>query len=618
MKNGLFWLIFLLPIASLGFVISKSDAGHNVRWNRLNKELVIYYNMKPVNDEITLDISPEQLSLKGLSKSEYIKSRTEEILQETVLQWRPHITYQILLRPTERLPAVGSGQNSVRYSSDSRFFGSGAGVIGVTSMSFNTVTGDILSASILMNQGITGTRLTLDKSLSSYTNAYVGDILTHEFGHFFGLSHSEVIGSSMVFSVFKGQHSIHEDDIAGVRKNYGVRDPLRGSLSGRVVADKDAKGIFGVNVNLISMKKNRIVQSQLSNKRGHYFFDNLDLNDSYYVRLEPLKKVEDISPYFSTVSNSLCGNREFRGTFFTKCGASSQGKPQVFAIKASRSFVDMGNLSIRCDENVNPYYYANKFKSSERQTNLLEWRQKSGVHYGLFSSSEIIQGVLGAGDEYSVDLRSLNPGVHSLGVLSLRLGVMSSGLGSNFDVQVLTKKSHESVWMTHNSITDGTGKLVTDRFIDLKLSNVAQENLFEIKVLPIPLTIDQEIEIFSAQKSRSDSILNDTNLYTLSVDVGILNGQSMVSLERASSLPYEDNKLCLEGEIRFPAAPFTTKSESSNDAGSSEDEILPVGCGSIDLDSNNSNGPKSFILGLIVILSFAFKQDIKDKLLSKS
>ena len=73
----------------------------------------------------------------------------------------------------------------------------------------------------IINGSITNPNtFTDDKSVSGGYYAYLGDVLSHEMGHFLGLGHSEVFGSTMIFSVFKGQHTIHNDDIAGLDHLY--------------------------------------------------------------------------------------------------------------------------------------------------------------------------------------------------------------------------------------------------------------------------------------------------------------------------------------------------------------------------------------------------------------
>jgi len=244
------------------------------------------------------------------------------------------------------------------------------------------------------------------------------------------------------------------------------------------------------------------------------------------------------------------------------------------------------------------------------------------LFYGFFTDYEVTQGLLGLGDEFTLDLRNLDPKTNSLNSLKLRLGIMSSGLGSNFDFQVLVRKINVVNWTTYNSTVDTNLKKVTDRFIDLNLSGNSAENLFEIKVFPIRLTEAEQVEIFSVLDSRSDSITNTNNLYTLSASVGVSTVSGLNPLEKMDSYPYSDNLSCLEGEVTYTAQPLTVKSENNDNAEQSTPlDNLGSGCGMIDLDDHNGQGPggsgiMSFLFGIMLFSIFLIIGNQRHNILS--
>jgi hypothetical protein len=92
--------------------------------------------------------------------------------------------------------------------------------LALTTVTFNVETGEIYDADVEINSGdedsfAIGSIGPHDIDLSS--------VVTHELGHFLGLSHSNVVGATMMPSLSQGQTSlatIEADDIAGVCAIY--------------------------------------------------------------------------------------------------------------------------------------------------------------------------------------------------------------------------------------------------------------------------------------------------------------------------------------------------------------------------------------------------------------
>src|SRR5690606_24619766 len=96
--------------------------------------------------------------------------------------------------------------------------------------------------------------------------AFLGDVVTHELGHFLGLAHSETPGSTMVYSVFKEMHTVASDDIHGIKELYGPASG--GKITGKIVGGKSV-GVFGVNVFLISHDTGKIAAHVMSDSSGN-------------------------------------------------------------------------------------------------------------------------------------------------------------------------------------------------------------------------------------------------------------------------------------------------------------------------------------------------------------
>ncbi len=613
MRKLIFVLFFLFSKVGFTYVITKTELGKNIKWNYRNKQIPLYYNPEPVDTNIVLDISSEQLSNLSISKAEYLKIRVKQIIEESVAEWNQVSPYQVIPYQVDSSESMSSSKSTLRFSDDYQYFGSG--VIAVTSTLFSATTGNISSADILINQSFTNViDLTLDKKRSSKQTAYLGDVLTHEFGHFLGLAHSEVINSTMIFSIFKGQHTIHSDDIYGLWENYGITTNS-GEISGKVIAGDAKTEVFGTNVNLMSFATNKVIQAVITDSEGKFSFKNLDLDESYFIAVSPIKNLSSISDYYKQINNQICAQESFRTSFFAKCGPRSKGRPQAFYLDANNNSVDVGEVTIRCDENLDTDYYAKKFKDSERSFELLaNYLDTSAVFTGYFSSEEIAAGLTGKGDVFTLDYRNFDLSQIPLNPV-VNINLSSSTIGSDFAFKVYVKLTNETSWREYSASTDSTGKLLTDLNIDIELSENANDNLIELTVYPVALSSDEKYEIFAAPTV----LLNANNLYSITAQLGSSVAGNFYAYAKHDSYPYDDNSSCVEGTLTYASSPYISMSALLGSTAQLSEDDAPISCGTIDLD--NSSGPGgmgSFVLGVIMVLIFFIPQKLNHIFLSDS
>lgn len=590
----LFLLFVFLSSKAFAFVISKTEVGKNVKWSGSTSVIDLYINPIPKSTDITLDVDENSLST---SKQDYIAQKTYSILLNSINEWNQYSDIKINPIYSTSLPNVSNSRNTFRYTDEFSYFGSG--IIAVTSIAYNAKEGDILSADILVNQsGTNPVDFTLDPTISSKDNAYIGDVFTHEVGHFFGLSHSEVIHSSMKYSIFKNQYDIHPDDIAGLRHNYG-KIVENGRIYGRVIAGNDIP-IFGVNVQLLSANSGEVVQAQVTDSNGEYNFKNLEEGDSYYILVSPLKNLQTVSDYYKNVNKKLCFQEEFQPTFYMQCGSRHKSRPQLFELSSSEYEIDAGDLTIRCDENLDANYFAKKIATVDREYELIQDTSSGGVVFnGYFSTQEVSDGLTGLGDDFILDLSHVETSDYPLSSYSVKLNLLGTTIGSNFDFYVSVKRDDEISYSSYQSGTDSvSGKKLTNLTINLKLSSDSSDNVFSIKVYPLELTTAEQFEIFSAPEFLS----NLNNIYILSAIVGLTNNGNFTPLDVVSSYPYEDNKYCVEGSVTKVSVPYVQNSVVSSDALRSNDDG-GFTCGTVDLDGSNSGGgPLSFSLALLLAI----------------
>ena len=602
MKFNLILSLLFFSLNSTAYVMAKTETGVSLKWKNNQDKIPLFINTKYMKKNIILDV--DDLTITNLSNESYeinlenyLKRRIQEVLESSIDEWNTKSELKINPYFDER----SFGKNTFSFSDNANEFGSG--VIAVTKLGYDPKTGDILDGEILINQSFSNSvNFTLDKKKSSDSNAFLGDVITHELGHFLGLSHSEVIDSSMIFSVFKGQHKIHSDDIAGIKELYSTSQG--GSLNG--VVNSGGYPVFGVNVQAISLKSNTVVQGVISDVDGNFSLKNLPLDESFYILTSPLKNKESLANYYKDIRTELCSSQNFEPTFFSKCGGREKGKPQAFLLNKSHESIDVGNITIRCRENIDIDYYAKKFETTNREHELVDIHDYNFFAFsGLFNENEIKEGVQGQGDEFVLDFTHLELTDMSLSNLQLELNISGTTFGSSMGFIAYFKRDDESTWSQWNSSIDtNLDKLIPVINIKVNLSTSKSDNLFRLKVYPTELSRAQEFEIFSAPTV----LKNSTNIYSITGQVQYSDGSILSS---PSSYPYDDNASCNEGSSTYKAEPYISQDFINDTVLGASEENIGVGCGTIDIDSDsNSSGMGSMLIGFLLtffLAQIAFK-----------
>lgn len=466
-------IFFAGPVGA--FTQSESTQRVPVRWTSNSAPLVF--------EHTPTDITDEQSRL---------------ITAEVLANWNAVAPFQIL--------ESGFGRNRLRYSADSRFFG--PGVVAVTVLSYDPGVGAVSEGEILLNQ--TTTRafcLTADKAGTTCQNrdmtggnrVFLGDVLAHEFGHFMGLGHSEVRESSMVFSTFKGQHSPHADDIAGARTVYGA--PNFGKIMGTVMGGS-AVPVFGAHVQAISTRSGAIAAGTISQEDGRFILSGLDLDDTYYLYVEPLRHLESLSDAYRSAKTEFCP-AAYVGSFFEKCGSAGKGHPQPLSLTSTSPDLDVGVLTIRCQVRVGEDYMREKLSTGAGVYDFQASAAKPAQSFvGYFSSDDVLDTAFTSdvmSEEINLDFSGLSlPGGSQY---ELDVSVITTEFGSALDFSVEIQgaagtivdgdRSRNMFGETLVNRELGTQRSIFTRRIRYPLSSSSALNSVVLKLKPRALTANE-------------------------------------------------------------------------------------------------------------------------------
>lgn len=577
MGSGLKFLAVFFLLNSMtcwGFVQSKNSLGKNIRWQS-NAPLVDVYLNATNND--------------GISESD-----VAAVLAASAAQWNAASAARVRSSLTGGGPS--SRRNDVYFSRTNSL---GTGVLGVTSVVYDGPSGTIYEADIILNDASYNFSAVANSTNNiNQSTVYLGDVLTHELGHLLGLGHSQTRDSSMVFSIFNGQHQLSDEDIAGVNTIYPNR--YSGTLAGKVIGGAQLTGIFGANVQALSASTGEVVGSVFSEESGSFIIRNLPLDDTYYIYVSPLNTEASPPNFFLTANSNFCfSGHSYRGSFFSTCEYQDKGYPQGIKLSATSSAVNVGNVSIRCSFDT-PVDYLDSKDSPVRPTLELDLLQDDGsvgnAVTGFFSLDEQTANSV---DTYLMDLSAYTPTFTNANLdLKLTTQRLFSPLRATMRV-TNADSSYDQTFPAGGGVAlDTSGNPDFNLIAHIPLDVDPSKNIFTVRINAQVANFGgyQSAEVFPAAVSQEK-----LGLYFLIATTTQLNGGVYTHKMTRNYAPYKDNTYCADAPNTKALRGFTNSADYKNNASNKKEETPVAGCGSLDLDSNGPNsGTGSAIFGFFM------------------
>lgn len=552
----LFLFLYSLPVLSHQSSVTSSQ--NEIRWNYTST---------------TLKVTNTASSL----------SSSTAFIDQSIAEWNNASAFDIL--------RVGTSNNQIRFSNDFSYYGSA--VVGVTEVGY-APSGIINSATILLNEEHYDFTATPGLALSN--TVYLKDVVTHELGHFIGLSHSEVLNSSMFYQNFPGQSELSADDKAGIRSKY---DNGYGRIYGSVQGGNYI-GILGVHVQAISRNTGQAVAT-ITDENGYFNLVGLDLNDTYYLYTSKLKNLASLPSYFSNVQTQFCP-AAYVASFYSQCGRENDGLPQGITLSESQMDMDVGIVSINCSLRIQEDYVYQKLQSSFSAVEIFNYSQEprnEKSYVGYFKNSDLNTTSFTGEDKLSIDLRGYSTPSNKY----LKLRLVSQPLGNAIEYNMTVKRNGFVVSGPTEKSINPEGTFNLDLVSMESLSPTASTNIFEVVIQARKLTSS------NANNSIPDlmnfgSVQNTPYLLIMSLE-------SIAGPELDTGSNLSDNSSCLDAPFTYAVNNSTAQSDEATTTGAKA--AAAATCGTIDPPSGPGSGPGTFM----VLLSLGFILSILPSRLTK-
>jgi len=557
MRKILISTLLLLVVADVSaYVFTRAPNGSNVKWSSPNQTIAIDTDNR-----------------YGFSNAQILAYTAS-----AALQWKKTASVTLVQIPD----SIGSagGRNdlyfSTSYHSNSSIATFQSGTLAVTEVSYRADNGRIVEADIVIND------YNAIFSSDPSEDSYMGNVITHEMGHFWGMAHGEVPMSTMFYAATRGQHTLAHDDESGIYAIYGGAES-KGTISGYVVGGTTSSpiGVFGAHVEAISEKDGTIAASAITEPDGSYTIAGLDKDVNYYLYVKRLMNRASLglSGYYSTARSDFCtgSTTAYRGSFYHQgCDNSSLGFPTSIRVDSSSPAIVAGDMTIQCDLDS---------PLSLRQTNQVTVSSKHNALVGYTSGTQTI----------NIDLTAITTG---LAGKYLDVKVVSQAFYSTLNAGVQVYRSGSLVYTdTASTVSaDVDGNPTLDRVIRVPLSTTPASNNFSITInasSSLLLGSFNESDLFPLKVTYQDTV----PFYFLNYSVSSSGSSTLDAYPDLDGSSLDGNSACVEAPntYRVSSALVTSASDSTQAQSA-------AGCGAITLNDSNHNGPSGPTMMMFTML----------------
>lgn len=524
------------------------------------------------------------------------------IMNDSVNAWNGHSKISLRFGPT--IGMNQAGLNEIYFSSDPTLF-NGTGVVGVTQISYKEEDGIIQEADVLINDNFSF-------STNRAAANFLGNVVTHEMGHFLGLGHDQVQGSTMFYALSRGQNTLSDNDKNGLYAIYPIGTEKK-SIKGMVVGGRNLYGVFGAYVSAISEMDGKIKSSAVSDVNGNFSIDGLSVGEKYYLYTAPLIQVGLPSFYNSAKTNFCDSGTGYRGSFFSACGGAGIGYPQAIYLSDN---LDVGKITIRCSLD-SPTDYLQK-KGLNTFNFISSYDLGIGNAFvGMFTNSEMSG--TPTDDHFIIDLTSLTSSDwQNYGTSNVYLKLMISNQEFYSPMKAKVHVTQNGVALTDPPVyllgSDGEININTTMYLPIDLQT-SSNNYFEVSVSPESMAGNSfpiDIPYSKGEIFPSFSDFEDHDFFYFAKAILVQkNGDGSYTKISAKNYQISDNRQCPDAMQTYPLSSFTT---GTNANASNIRTNNPLACGTIavvDDDHHDHDGPpKNMFIGLLfgVILAACFNQ----------
>ena len=317
------------------YTLTQTQNGENIRWHYGQK----FFLAGNTNNDSGL--SPEVIWNAVVNGLQQWKRATEKMFDFDYWQGTNPSIY--------KSKQEKDGLNSIFFASQSNKK-TDPNIIGYTQVWFNSDSGDMIEADIILNdRDYILTDQPTDTSSRATTGkkkVYLNNVVTHELGHALGLSHSNSINSTMLYVEFSEQYKLGCDDWSAVKHLYPTAHDGMGSLSGTILS-QFGEPVPGAVVTAISIARGIPMASVLTDQNGIFNFGALE-SGSFSLMVENYQGTPASVPTRMRIKSgvSVCENNKFPKNFITE---SDQHTLKKFQINAG-SNANIGAFSLNCSE----------------------------------------------------------------------------------------------------------------------------------------------------------------------------------------------------------------------------------------------------------------------------